>query len=137
MDTLELNAEGAYLSEGSTSPVVMLLNDGLLNLPLDTLQIKGRLTPISALSNVSTRESSLNSSPQRTSRRSSYYGPDELEYDNVGPSDSPVDSKELRSQLAVDDAEPGFNWSPLPLRKHASDKSEQDTTESEVSVAVN
>lgn len=128
MDTLELTNESSlYLRENS--PVVML-NDGLLNLPLDALQIKGRFTPISAQSNVSTRESSLNSSPHN-SRRSSFYGPDELEYDNDAPP-SYADKPTAAHQLAVEEAAPGFNWSPLPLRKHPSDRSELDTMESEV-----
>lgn len=141
MDTLELSTDNVYLRENS--PILVVLNDGLLNLPLDALQIKGRLTPISAQSNVSTRESSLNSSPHN-SRRSSYYVPEELEYDNVMPSsgdgynvvveedeEAPKDKKNL---LTVDDNHPpGFNWSPLPIRKTHSEKSELDTTESEVS----
>lgn len=130
------SSESGLLRE--TSPI-LLLNDGLLSIPLDALQIKGRLTPISVLSNVSTRESSLNSTPQHHSRNSSYFGPDELEYDNVMPSDEENNHEEVgkdtesTSQLKVDNAAaPGFNWSPLPLRKHASDRSELDTMESEV-----
>lgn len=132
MDSLEITSadqSAAYLRDNH-SPVV-LLNDGLLNLPLDALQIKGRFTPISAHSNVSTRESSLNSSAHN-SRRSSYFVPDELEYDNVEVLKSASDN-----HLAVDDSTPaGFNWSPLPNRKCHSERSEQDTMESEVTTII-
>lgn len=134
MDTLELGTDNVYLRESSP---VLVHNDGLLNLPLDALQIKGRLTPISAQSNMSTRESSLNSS-LHNSRRSSYFVPEELEYDNVLPCDDDGDGGEFKdatvNQLMVDDNPPGFNWSPLPLRKAHSDKSELDTMESEVHI---
>lgn len=131
MDTLDFacNPDSVFLRENSP---VLMLNDGLLSLPLDALQIKGRLTPISAQSNVSTGESSLNSSPHH-SRRSSYFGPDELEYDIVMPCDAGEEQAATNeSQLKVENATPGFNWSPLPLRKHLSEKSELDTMESEV-----
>lgn len=142
MDTLELSTDNVYLRENSP---ILVLNDGLLNLPLDALQIKGRLTPISALSNVSTRESSLNSSCHN-SRRSSYFVPEELEYDNVMPSSGDGDivvveeeepKENTKNQLTVEDNHPpGFNWSPLPIRKTHSEKSELDTTESEVSSPI-
>lgn len=142
MDTLELSTDNVYLRENSP---ILVLNDGLLNLPLDALQIKGRLTPISALSNVSTRESSLNSSCHN-SRRSSYFVPEELEYDNVMPSSGDGDivvveeeepKENTKNQLTVEDNHPpGFNWSPLPIRKTHSEKSELDTTESEVSSTI-
>ena len=128
MDTLDLSLDSESLRENS--PVVVI-NGSLLDLPLDALQIRGRLTPISAISNVSTRESSLNSSAHN-SRRSSYYATDELEYDNVNiivDDDVATGDKETPCPNVQP---PGFNWSPLPPRKQTSDKSETDTVESEV-----
>lgn len=126
MDSVDFTVGTPLLRDHSPIPIVVLEGgvSVLLNLPLDTLQTKGRFTPISGHSNVSTRESSLNSSAHN-SRRSSYYVPEDLEYDVV-----PCIIEAAVAEGSTSN-ETGFNWSPMPVRKQ-DHPSEQETMESEV-----